>query len=82
MTNISNQWVRVDLNFTPQRSEMIQIGVGGRGSTGQLWIDPRVSVTTYDLDLINGPYSVNLMFGLEPYMQNTPGVVLGGGMTL
>jgi hypothetical protein len=82
MTNISNQWVRVDLSFTPQRSEMIQIGVGGRGSTGQLWIDPRVSVTTYDLDLINGPYSVNLMFGLEPYMQNTPGVVLGGGMTL
>jgi hypothetical protein len=84
MTNVSNQWVRVDLTFTPQRSEMIQIGVGGRGTAAgtSLWIDPRVSVSTFDMDLINGPYSVNLMFGLEPYMTNTPGVVLGGGTTL
>jgi hypothetical protein len=83
MTNVNNQWVRVDLTFTPQRSEMIQIGVGGRGTgTPSLWIDPRISVTSYDLDLINGPYSVNLMFGLEPYTGIQPGVVLGGGMTL
>jgi hypothetical protein len=82
ISNISDEWVRVDLTFTPPRSEMIQIGVGGRGTAGNLWIDPRVSVTTFDMDLINGPYSVNLMFGLEPYMTNTPGVVLGGGMTL
>jgi hypothetical protein len=84
MTNVNSQWVRVDLTFTPQRSEMIQIGVGGRGTAAgsSLWIDPRISVTTFDMDLINGPYSVNLMFGLEPYMTNTPGVVLGGGITL
>lgn len=82
MTNVNDKWVRVELNFTPQRSEMVQIGVGGRGTAGNLWIDPRISVTSYDLDLINGPYSVNLMFGLEPYSGIQPGVVLGGGMTL
>lgn len=82
MSNINDEWVKVELNFTPPRGEMIQIGVGGRGTAGMFWIDPRVSVTTHDLDLINGPYSVNLMFGLQPLVQNTPGVILGGGTTL
>lgn len=82
MQNVNDQWVRVDLNFTPTRGEMIQVGIGARGSTGNAWIDPRVSVTTHDLDLINGPYSVNLMFGLEEYEQIAPSIVLGGGMTL
>jgi hypothetical protein len=76
MPNINDQWCRVELNFTPQRSEMIQIGVGGRGTAGNFWLDPRVNVNTFDLDLITGPYSVNLMFGLQEIYQNNPGIIL------
>jgi hypothetical protein len=78
MSNVNDQWMRVELNFTPTRSEMIQIGVGGRGTAGLAWIDPRVSVSTHDLDLIQGPYSVNLMFGLDQIYQSGPSVILGG----
>jgi hypothetical protein len=78
MPNTANQWVRVELNFTPARSEMIEIGVGGRGTTGLFWMDPRVSVTTFDLDLIQGPYSTNLMFGLDQIYADNPSVVLSG----
>lgn len=78
MANVNDQWMRVELNFTPARSEMIQIGVGGRGTAGLAWIDPRVSVSTHDLDLIQGPYSVNLMFGLDQIYQSGPSVILGG----
>ena len=79
---MNNEWVRVELTFTPSRSEMVQIGVGARGTSGYAWVAPRVSVTTHDLDLINGPYSVNLMFGLEKYRNTPASLTLGGGMTL
>jgi hypothetical protein len=78
MANINDQWVKVELTFTPARSEMIEIAVGGRGTAGNFWIDPRVKVTTFDLDLIQGPYSTNLMFGLEEIYADAPNVILGG----
>lgn len=78
MVNINNQWVQVELAFTPQRGEMIEIGVGGRGTAGAFWVDPRVLVKTHDRDLVTGPYSVNLMFGFEPIYDSSPGVILGG----
>jgi hypothetical protein len=77
MENINDRWVKVELNFTPPRSEMIEVGVGGRGTAGNCWVDPRVRITTFDVPLINGPYSVNLMFGLEQIYDDNPNVVLG-----
>jgi hypothetical protein len=82
MESVNDRWVRVELLFTPARNEMVEIGVSGRGTAGNFWIDPRISVTTHDLDFVNGPASINLMFGLEQYSQSAPGVILGGGMTL
>lgn len=78
MENINDQWVRVELNFIPPKSEMIEIGIGGRGTAGYCWIDPRVKVTTHDVVLINGPYSTNLMFGLKQITDESPSVTLGG----
>ena len=79
MPNINSKWKRVELNFTPPRSEMIEIGVGGRGgATSNIWIDPRISVTTFDKDLILGPYSTNLMFGLNEIYNSNPNVILSG----
>lgn len=82
MENINDRWMRVELSFIPIRSEMIEIGVGGRGTAGNFWIDPRVVVTTHDLDLIQGPYSVNLMFGLDQLSQGNPNIMLGNGVYL
>jgi hypothetical protein len=78
MANVNDQWDKVELTFTPARSEMVEIAVGGRGTAGNFWIDPRVRVTTFDLDLIQGPYSVNLMFGLEEIYAGSPNVILSG----
>ena len=77
MENVNDIWVKTELNFVPPRSEMIEIGVGGRGTSGLCWIDPRVLVSTFDLDLISGPYSANLMFGLEQIHEENANIILG-----
>lgn len=78
MENVNDMWVKIVLEFIPPKSELIQIGIGGRGTAGQCWFDPRVNVSTFDSILINGPYSVNLMFGLKQITDYEPSVVLGG----
>jgi hypothetical protein len=76
MSTQNDQWERVELNFTPNRSEMVEISLRGEGTAGNFWVDPRVNVTTCDLDLIRGPYSTNLMFGLDEIYSGA-GVSLG-----
>ena len=80
MANINDTWQRVTLEFTPLKSEMVQIGVGGRGTAGTFWIDPRVRVTTHDLTLVQGPYSVNLMFHLDEIYAGNESISLGSGV--
>lgn len=65
MENINDQWCKVELSYTANFSDMIEIAVGGRNSAsnGFFWIDPRVSVTVNDI-LLNNLISNFLSFNM------------------
>jgi hypothetical protein len=82
MPNINNQWCRVELTFTPRRTELMNIGIGGRGSGPSIyWVDPRVVVSVPQADMVSGPASLYLMFGLEQ-IQSGAMTVLDSGIVL
>ncbi len=82
MTNVNDQWVKVELSYTSPYNDMIEISFGGRATAGNFWIDPRASITTNSSD-INTINKINnmLKFNLDPIYNNS-GILLGDGVSL
>jgi hypothetical protein len=77
MDNVNDKWQKVEVTLTPNRSELLEIGVWGRGSAGTFWVDPRIIIKVDDILLRSMIYCSDLCAALVPG-SSQEGISLGG----